>query len=376
MSTPRELTVPSASVDPVRTLPIVVHMDDADTTYDVVDALSLTPFADGAQPWARTARLDHIRPDASLLPPGAVPVRQAAGDRREALLATGEGWTLRAVRWRGGGGEVTVTAISDELARSVLASATSDAASTPVDAEDGAVDLGFWYHSARRGGYRTVRSVDAPSWLDIRANYAGTVAAALDRVMAFRPGPTTGRLMLMHGEPGTGKTTALRSLARQWHDWCQVDCVLDPEHLFADPGYLMDVVLGDGEEEDDGRWRLLLLEDCDELIRGDAKRTSGQALARLLNLTDGLLGQSRRVLVAITTNEDLSRLHPAVTRPGRCLARVEIGALPREEATRWLGGAGEVGPDGATLAELFALRDGADPVGVTRAARPAGGFYL
>src|SRR5262249_22165954 len=81
---------------------------------------------------------------------------------------------------------------------------------------------------------------------------------------------------------------------------------------------------GRAEEDDDEprRWRLLLLEDCDELIRGEAKRSTGQSLSRLLNLTDGLLGQGRDVLVAITTNEDVARLHPAVVRPGRCLARI------------------------------------------------------
>jgi hypothetical protein len=73
--------------------------------------------------------------------------------------------------------------------------------------------------------------------------------------------------------------------------------------------------MGQGDD-DELPWRLLLLEDCDELIRSGAKEATGQALSRLLNLTDGLLGQGRNVLVAITTNEDIARLHPAVTRPG------------------------------------------------------------
>lgn len=98
------------------------------------------------------------------------------------------------------------------------------------------------------------------------------------------------------------------------------------------------------------------------MIRGEAKHTSGQALSRLLNLTDGLLGQGRNVLVAVTTNEDLERLHPAVVRPGRCLARIEAGPLTRAESVRWLGSEQGVGPDGATLAELFALRRGDVPV--------------
>ena len=70
---------------------------------------------------------------------------------------------------------------------------------------------------------------------------------------------------------------------------------------------------------------MLVLEDCDELIRADAKRGAGQALSRLLNLTDGVVGQGLDVLVCLTTNEDLHRLHPAITRPGRCLAEIFVG---------------------------------------------------
>jgi ATP-dependent Zn protease len=172
-----------------------------------------------------------------------------------------------------------------------------------------------------------------------------------------------GRLILLYGPPGTGKTTVLRTLARQWRDWCQFDCILDPETLFANPAYLMEVALdqaGDCSCPDrrHQKWRLLLLEDCDELIRGEAKQHTGQSLSRLLNLTDGLLGQGRKVLVAISTNEDLARLHPAVVRPGRCLARIEVPALPFGEAETWLGTSAGIPADGATLAELYALRDG------------------
>lgn len=129
------------------------------------------------------------------------------------------------------------------------------------------------------------------------------------------------------------------------------------------------------DDEDEDHWRLLVLEDCDELIRADAKSGTGQSLARLLNLTDGMLGQGVKVMVCITTNEALGRLHPAITRPGRCLAEVEVGRLSRAEARTWLGRDLPTGAEGATLAELYAAR--ADDGPVTAVAPTAStGAYL
>jgi hypothetical protein len=190
-----------------------------------------------------------------------------------------------------------------------------------------------------RGGRVRHRDIEAPPFESIAGNYPAAVGAALARLMALRD-PERGRLILWRGEPGTGKSHALRALVRAWAPWCSAHFIIDPEQLFGRGGaYMLDVLTWDGDDGD--RWRLMILEDAGELITADARSLSGQALSRLLNVADGLLGQGTRTLVLITTNEPVRRLHPATRRAGRCLADVEFAPLSVTEANAWLARHGD-----------------------------------
>jgi hypothetical protein len=253
------------------------------------------------------------------------------------------------------------------------------------------VPVTFWMYTPQ-GPRPSWRPIAVPAWDEIELNYAARTRDQLAALMTdFQPA-RGGQLVLWHGEAGTGKTFALRALAWEWREWCQIHYIVDPDSFFGEHAdYLMSVLLEppfpmmvggerlgssvamgvihefedyEGDGDDDSRlWRLLVMEDTGELLSADARERTGQGLSRFLNVVDGLIGQGLRVIVLVTTNEEIKKLHPAVARPGRCAANVMFDYLSLDEASGWLAARGidEESRGPRTLASLYAQAEGRDP---------------
>ncbi|MGH8890635.1 MAG: hypothetical protein ACRDV3_12885, partial [Acidothermaceae bacterium] len=164
----------------------------------------------------------------------------------DGVLVLLRAWKTAADVWASGDDETLAGAIVAEIRARV-----------PERFEELRVDVRF---TDCQTGDRYLK-LDVRPWPQARRLYAAPVERALDDVMSYRPADAqAARLLLWHGVPGTGKTTAIRALIHAWREWADGVVVTDPESLLADGRYLRRTVLRD---LDDDRWQLILLEDAE-----------------------------------------------------------------------------------------------------------------
>lgn len=378
-STISELDLDAMAVRPVAsTFTLDQHADASDILVIAFRSMQ----SQGREPFVHTATIGQPVALASLLPSDATVERCVTTDTTVAAVARCPRGSML-ILVGPSRASVEVSATSDAAAEGLLAEAM---AQVPVVSTAGTVPLRTWLMSPRGDAYPADRDIEVPVWADIARNYPAAVGAQLDQLMHADPPTGSARLLLWHGDPGTGKTTAVRALLEAWAPWCHAQYIADPERLFMEPGYITDVLthsassdfgptLGEAAETD-SMWRLIIAEDCDEYLRASARHDAGAGLGRLLNLSDGLLGQGYRVLILLTTNEELHRLHPALVRPGRCLARVEFRPFSPAEARQWLPEGIDSTDGEVTLADLFERTGAVQRIGTLPDAMVPTGVYL
>lgn len=153
-------------------------------------------------------------------------------------------------------------------------------------------------------------------------------------------------IVLLHGEPGTGKTTYIKYITT---------LIDDKEIIFVPP--MMAESLTDPSIIPflmEHKNSVLIIEDAERVLASrEGSGVVSQSTSNLLNLTDGILGDCLNIQIVATFNTKRDNIDEAFMRKGRLIAEHKFNKLSVENSNRLLK---QLGKD-VTVDEPMALSD-------------------
>ncbi len=163
--------------------------------------------------------------------------------------------------------------------------------------------------------------IKAPQ-IDLSLNYNDDFAQVDELIKTELSKKNNKGIIILHGDPGTGKTFYIRHLIAQLNK----QKLYIPPNLaeqIASPSFIS--VLEDNSDS------VLIIEDAESILE-KRNAQSGSAVSNLLNLSDGLLADCFNIQIICTFNSSLSNIDEALLRKGRLIAEYEFLPLAVHKA--------------------------------------------
>lgn len=193
------------------------------------------------------------------------------------------------------------------------------------------IQSGHIFSVVKQGQSLALQSIGAAG-IDLeRGNYSSKVIEDYDfMVNDLRSDSPFGRISILSGVAGSGKTHIVRSLLSQVQDAMFV--LIPPDYVSSLGGAEFLPLLMQNKQDIATKGSIILvLEDSDCVL---VKRMGDNinSIQSLLNLSDGILGSLLDIRVVATTNATKLEIDPAILRTGRLSKQIEVNHLDLETA--------------------------------------------
>lgn len=202
-------------------------------------------------------------------------------------------------------------------------------------------------------GYYTVDAEINSVTIDIEKNYNDDFLPIYDDIVKFLSSEERkSGLIVLNGEPGTGKSYFIRHLIKNIDN----NYVLIPPSMaenLASPEFTSFLMSNTDS--------VFILEDCETVIKQRSMADFTSAVSSILNMSDGIMSDIFNGKFICTFNADMGSIDEAILRKGRCYAKYTFGKLDKEKAKALLNERGITLPEDEykdlTLADIYHYED-------------------
>lgn len=198
-------------------------------------------------------------------------------------------------------------------------------------------------------------NINLPKTFDLELNYGDDFKKVSEKMIKSLHENSSG-LYMLHGRPGTGKTTYIRYLAS----------VLKKDVIFFPTSFVDEItnpsILSLLKKKQDC---VMILEDAEKALTKRHLSDQPSLVSTLLNMTDGILGDVLKLNVIVTYNCDRQDIDEALLRKGRLKAEYSFQGLKKEQAAKLIKKLDiDISPeDNMTLADIYYAKSDEELIG-------------
>ncbi len=232
-----------------------------------------------------------------------------------------------------------------------------DILSGPLDTQFKLKDLSKFEKKRKKANIHLIKSemghMDTEEYdlsvpdINLTLNYGSDFLEIHDIIMKRLNKKNDKGIILLHGEPGTGKTSYIKYLTKLVKEKDVLFIPPSMAEMLSEPNIIPFLM--------DHRNTILIIEDAEKVISDRESNGSSAGVSNLLNLTDGILGDCLNIQVIATFNMKRERIDQALLRKGRLIAEHKFDKLSVDDTNKLLTHLKKdfVSTEGMVLADIY-----------------------